>query len=103
MSSCQKFQISFQNLSYVTSFQGLILLRLFFCVFCVFFSAAPWTPNRVDMCALQVFIFISIIITLNNNILIFLKLSPEDDQSILIQTSSWNQRFFSEPPQLIRE
>ena len=29
--------------------------------------------------------------------------SPEDDQSILIETSSWNQRFFSEPPQLIRD
>ena len=32
-----------------------------------------------------------------------LQLSPEDDQSILIETSSWNQRFFSEPPQLIRD
>ena len=31
------------------------------------------------------------------------RVSPEDDQSILIETSSWNQRFFSEPPQLIRE
>ena len=29
------------------------------------------------------------------------KLSPEDDQSILIETSSWNQRFIAEPPQLI--
>ena len=28
---------------------------------------------------------------------------PEDDQSIPIETSSWNQRFFSEPPQLIRD
>ena len=28
---------------------------------------------------------------------------PEDDQSILIETSSWNQRFFSEPPQLISD
>ena len=25
------------------------------------------------------------------------------DQNILIETSSWNQRFFSEPPQLIRD
>ena len=27
----------------------------------------------------------------------------ECDQSILIETSSWNQRIFSEPPQLIRD
>ena len=27
--------------------------------------------------------------------------SPEDDQGILIEMSSWKQRFFSEPPQLI--
>ena len=31
------------------------------------------------------------------------QLSPEDDQNILIETSSWNQRFFLEPPQLIRD
>ena len=30
-----------------------------------------------------------------------IQLSPEDDQSISIETSSWNQRFFSELPQLI--
>ena len=28
---------------------------------------------------------------------------PEDDQSIPIETSSWNQRFFSGSPQLIRD
>ena len=31
----------------------------------------------------------------------FAEIHPEDDQSIPIETSSWNQRFFSEPPQLI--
>ena len=30
-------------------------------------------------------------------------LSPEDDQSILIERLSWHQRFFWEPPQLIRD
>ena len=36
-------------------------------------------------------------------VFIILFISPEDDQSMLIETSSWNQRFFSEPPQLIRD
>ena len=29
------------------------------------------------------------------------QLAPEDDQSILIETSSWKQRLFEEPPQLV--
>ena len=36
--------------------------------------------------------------SLNKSILV--QLFPEDDQSILIETSSWNQQFFSE---LIRD
>ena len=33
-------------------------------------------------------------------IIFWRKPASEDDQNILIETSSWNQQFFSEPPQL---
>ena len=34
----------------------------------------------------------------NSTFLLKLNMAPEDDQSILIETSSFSQRFFSEPP-----
>ena len=52
------------NLSYVTGFQWLILLCLFFFVLFLFGLGftAPWTPSRVDMCALSPIIIIIIVI-----------------------------------------
>ena len=46
--------ISSQNLSHVTGFQGLIWLRLVFLRF-GFGLTVPWTPGRVDMCALSLY------------------------------------------------
>ena len=56
-----KIQISSQNLSYVTGFQGLILLCLSVLLsFFVCFSPT-WTTGSVDVCTLHIFIIIIMI------------------------------------------
>ena len=42
---------------------ALYMLSLFIvCIHVFYFVSAPWAPSRVDMCALQIFIIMIIII-----------------------------------------